>query len=758
MAPMLLPFWTDGCIGSMEGLYFEASATTPYHFLNQCALSANCSCAQRDLPYGAGFDIDLGVAAAPADGRPLLPGLHRHGGGGGRRRTPTSPRSTADGVWHVYLVADSDAGRAARQRAGGAHRRRAGQVVGRAGLEWFQDPTRWDVPLADDGPDEWAARRGRTTRAGRGTAPIEPAVRPGRATTCSSRREVPLPTVTVSDIDVGRRPHQLRRVRARRAGARARRRTSRTGRRRAPTGPYRVHAQPHGGRSRPSTHVELHYGRTGVDIGSYAADRLGHRRRRVLLGPAPAPALERWRDGRRSWPRRPRRRLVATRRPPTRSTTTGPAATIRVDRTTDADADDCRRRSLRPRRRDRRPGDAGQAASRRFAVVGSAVTAVDVGLFARCVARRPAPVGARRRRARARRRRLRVVGAAPGGHLPRRPVPALAVRARGLRGVGGRRPARSTSPSPAALLALERSAPTSAPGSPPSCPPSPWPAPCGWALHRRVLFRIVRDDHVRRRRATAGARRRCACRSSSPPTARPSRIGDTVAPGPRRRSPASTAASRSSWSTTARATAPPTAAEAAGADRVVVQPANRGKGAAVRAGMLAAHGPHDRVHRRRPRLRARPAASGLLDEVEAGWDVVVGSRRHDRDDDARAGRPAAASSAAGVINWLTHAVLLGALPRHAVRAQGVPVRRRPVDLRAHAGSTASPSTSRCSSSPSATASRSPRCRSRSRTAAARRCKVVRDALAPGRATCSGSAAGRGRAATRSRATTGRRAS
>ena len=29
MAPMLLPFFTDGCIGSMEGLFFEASASTP---------------------------------------------------------------------------------------------------------------------------------------------------------------------------------------------------------------------------------------------------------------------------------------------------------------------------------------------------------------------------------------------------------------------------------------------------------------------------------------------------------------------------------------------------------------------------------------------------------------------------------------------------------------------------------------------------------------------------------------------------------
>ena len=43
MAPMLLPFWTDGCIGSMEGLYFESSATTPYHFLSQSALSPDGS-------------------------------------------------------------------------------------------------------------------------------------------------------------------------------------------------------------------------------------------------------------------------------------------------------------------------------------------------------------------------------------------------------------------------------------------------------------------------------------------------------------------------------------------------------------------------------------------------------------------------------------------------------------------------------------------------------------------------------------------
>ncbi len=60
MALMLLPHWTDGCIGSMEGLYFEASTTTPYHFLVQSELSVAPSRAQRGLPY-RGFDLDSGV-------------------------------------------------------------------------------------------------------------------------------------------------------------------------------------------------------------------------------------------------------------------------------------------------------------------------------------------------------------------------------------------------------------------------------------------------------------------------------------------------------------------------------------------------------------------------------------------------------------------------------------------------------------------------------------------------------------------------
>jgi dolichyl-phosphate beta-glucosyltransferase len=68
-------------------------------------------------------------------------------------------------------------------------------------------------------------------------------------------------------------------------------------------------------------------------------------------------------------------------------------------------------------------------------------------------------------------------------------------------------------------------------------------------------------------------------------------------------------------------------AVAAGADQVIVQEENRGKGAAVRQGMLAARG----------RVVAFTDADlsyapeqllTLLDQAEAGWDVVVGNRAH----------------------------------------------------------------------------------------------------------------------------------
>lgn len=97
-------------------------------------------------------------------------------------------------------------------------------------------------------------------------------------------------------------------------------------------------------------------------------------------------------------------------------------------------------------------------------------------------------------------------------------------------------------------------------------------------------------------------------------------------------------------------------AEKAGAT-VVAQPVNLGKGAAVRAGVLAARG---RSVVFTDADLAYPAAMILpmLQGLEDGWDVVVGSRRHEETTTlVRARRIRELGGRA--VNWLTHLVLLG---------------------------------------------------------------------------------------------------
>ena len=83
-ALMLLPYETNGCIDSMEGLLFESSATTPYHFLNQAELSAGPSEPEVGLPYGESQRDARRAAPATARGEVLhcRDAPSRTGGGG----------------------------------------------------------------------------------------------------------------------------------------------------------------------------------------------------------------------------------------------------------------------------------------------------------------------------------------------------------------------------------------------------------------------------------------------------------------------------------------------------------------------------------------------------------------------------------------------------------------------------------------------------------------------------------------------------
>jgi dolichyl-phosphate beta-glucosyltransferase len=98
-------------------------------------------------------------------------------------------------------------------------------------------------------------------------------------------------------------------------------------------------------------------------------------------------------------------------------------------------------------------------------------------------------------------------------------------------------------------------------------------------------------------------------------------------------------------------------AEAARADVVIRQPVNRGKGSAVRTGVLASTG--RTVAFTDADLSYSPdQILHLLDEVEQGWDVVVGSRRHNDTVELVRERRIREIGSRG-INVLTKAVLLG---------------------------------------------------------------------------------------------------
>jgi putative flippase GtrA len=142
--------------------------------------------------------------------------------------------------------------------------------------------------------------------------------------------------------------------------------------------------------------------------------------------------------------------------------------------------------------------------------------------------------------------------------------------------------------------------------------------------YRRLLFGVVRDEQARRagRGAPPGDVRLSVV---IPAYGEAARIGDVIAQLRRELAPAGdfevVVVDDGSRDGTA------DAARRGGADQVVEQPVNRGKGAAVRAGVLVARG---RTIAFTDADLAYPPVQllDLLERVEDGWDVVVGSRRH----------------------------------------------------------------------------------------------------------------------------------
>jgi hypothetical protein len=154
MAMMLLPFWTDGCIGSMEGLFFESSATTPYHFLASSALSAAPSRPVRNLRYDP-LNVAKGVQYMQLLGVKYYMAFSPAAVKEARQQTGLREIATS-GPWVIFEVADSDLVTPLANEpvvVKGADKNAKSWL--NMSEDFFLDPTQWDVELAASGPKEW---------------------------------------------------------------------------------------------------------------------------------------------------------------------------------------------------------------------------------------------------------------------------------------------------------------------------------------------------------------------------------------------------------------------------------------------------------------------------------------------------------------------------------------------------------------------------------------------------------------------------
>ena len=211
-APALLPMWTDGCIGSMEGLFLESSPSLPYLLINASMLSARPGDPQSRLPY-PGLDVSQGVPRLQQWGvRYYLvfsPAAQEQARvNADLQLVATTPYTrdceaeelsarTCPTTWEIYQVADSPlvAGLAIQPAViTGIEQTQLGGWLDVAMAQYI-DQSRYPVPLAADGPKDWQ----------RVAATID---RPfasnfGDGTTIAAATSRILPAVEVADIVEG---------------------------------------------------------------------------------------------------------------------------------------------------------------------------------------------------------------------------------------------------------------------------------------------------------------------------------------------------------------------------------------------------------------------------------------------------------------------------------------------------------------------------------------------------------------------------
>jgi hypothetical protein len=204
MALMLLPFWTDGCIASMEGLFFEAAGTTPYHFITAAAMSKQSSNPVRELRYDNN-DAAKGVKYLQALGvRYVL--LYHNEAIDEALAQPELTLLEQAGPWHIFEVADTalvvplDTQPVVINPRGGDQRERWLEV----GTSWFQQQDEWDAIPVAGGPPDWQRVDVEVDHERRQGEPGKPGRRVDIVVPTQDVDVVELPDVNVTDVVMGR--------------------------------------------------------------------------------------------------------------------------------------------------------------------------------------------------------------------------------------------------------------------------------------------------------------------------------------------------------------------------------------------------------------------------------------------------------------------------------------------------------------------------------------------------------------------------
>ena len=156
MSPMLIPYWTDGSHQSMEGLYFESSLTTPFHFINHSEMSYQPSNPVPGLQYHT-FDMERGLRHMDLYGVSYYVSFTPEAGEKAEGEVGLE-KLAAPAPFAVFALPETRLVVAATHQASVYDPAPADGAAGEFhdfALEWYEEIDQMHRWVVADGPDEW---------------------------------------------------------------------------------------------------------------------------------------------------------------------------------------------------------------------------------------------------------------------------------------------------------------------------------------------------------------------------------------------------------------------------------------------------------------------------------------------------------------------------------------------------------------------------------------------------------------------------